>query len=461
MAWITVRNLGCVLVLFLLTGVGQAQPFQVRLISYNNEGARFARAADLDGDGDMDIVGCATDRRVVWVYENDGLTPPNFTEHQIDTTLRRPNYADFADMNNDGLLDFVACSSLDDKIIWYENNGQSISSFTRHIIDQDPDGANTGDNGACDGPRQIVILDADNDGDIDVFAVGVNNNSVVWYESSGGSEPTFTPSYLSNDFLAARAITAADVDGDGDMDIVAGAWMDDRALWFENDGNNPATFTTRVIASNLGDAVEGQALTWDIEGCDIDGDGDMDLFATRRDGRIDWYENDGNQNFTVNILTREVSIGKSIDVGDVDGDGDFDIASASIVDDLISWFENDGTPEPSFTMHTLTVDPDGSGEEEGLADHARSVTLQDIDGDGDLDFLWQARGAGLLAWHENLRIDDQCKVDINSDGVINFFDILDFLRDFSILGPIGDYNDDLSHDFDDIQAFLNDFSSGC
>jgi FG-GAP-like repeat len=246
------------------------------------------------------------------------------------------------------------------------------------------------------------------------------------------------------------------------MDIVAGAWRDDRALWFENDGNNPATFTTRVIASNLGDAVEGQALTWGVAARDIDGDGDMDLFATRRDDRIDWYENDGNQNFTVNIFTREIDIGKIIDIGDVDGDGDFDIASASIVDDRISWFENDGTPEPSFTMHTLTSDPDGfEGEEEGLADQARSVTLQDIDGDGDLDFLWQARGAGLLAWHENLRIDDQCKVDINSDGVINFFDLLEFLRDFSNLGPIGDYNDDLSHDFDDIQAFLDDFSSGC
>ncbi len=60
---------------------------------------------------------------------------------------------------------------------------------------------------------------------------------------------------------------------------------------------------------------------------------------------------------------------------DVDGDGDLDVLSASVDDDKIAWYENDGSQ--NFTAHTITTGANG----------ARSVSTADVDGDGDLDVL--------------------------------------------------------------------------
>jgi hypothetical protein len=65
----------------------------------------------------------------------------------------------------------------------------------------------------------------------------------------------------------------------------------------------------------------------------------------------------------------------SVYAADVDGDGDMDVLSASEYDDKIAWYENDG--QQHFTIHTIT----------DAADGARSVYATDVDGDGDMDVL--------------------------------------------------------------------------
>ena len=60
------------------------------------------------------------------------------------------------------------------------------------------------------------------------------------------------------------------------------------------------------------------------------------------DDKIAWYENDGNQNFTIHIITKNALGASWVFTVDVDDDGDTDVLSSSNTDDKIAWYENDG-----------------------------------------------------------------------------------------------------------------------
>ena len=79
----------------------------------------------------------------------------------------------------------------------------------------------------------------------------------------------------------------------------------------------------------------------DVYAADVDGDGDMDLLsASGNDDKISWYENDGSESFTEHEITTSADGAFSVHTADVDGDGDMDVLSASFWDDKIAWYEN-------------------------------------------------------------------------------------------------------------------------
>ena len=103
-------------------------------------------------------------------------------------------------------------------------------------------------------------------------------------------QPTFTESAISTSADGARAVYAADVDGDGDMDVLSASFYDDKIAWYENDGIE--SFTEHVISTSADGAIR-------LYAADVDGDGDMDvLSASYSDNKIAWYENDGSESFT-------------------------------------------------------------------------------------------------------------------------------------------------------------------
>ena len=78
---------------------------------------------------------------------------------------------------------------------------------------------------------------------------------------------------------------------------------------------------------------------------DVDGDGDMDvLSASGGDAKIAWYENDGDGNFTEHIISMSLRGGNSVFAADVDGDEDMDVLGASWARDKIVWYENLSPP---------------------------------------------------------------------------------------------------------------------
>jgi len=130
----------------------------------------------------------------------------------------------------------------------------------------------------------------------------------------------------------AYSVYVADVDGDGDMDVLSASRWDDKIAWYENDGDE--NFNAHTITTSADGAKSVYAV-------DVDGDGDMDvLSASWDDNKIAWYENDGDENFNAQTITTSADGAKSVYAVDVDGDGDMDVLSASSLDSKIAWYEN-------------------------------------------------------------------------------------------------------------------------
>ncbi|MFC2047158.1 FG-GAP repeat domain-containing protein, partial [Chloroflexota bacterium] len=97
----------------------------------------------------------------------------------------------------------------------------------------------------------------------------------------------FTARIVSTAAGNAMSVYAADVDGDGDMDLMSASQGDDKIAWYENDGASPPSWTARTV-STAADSAQS------VYAADVDGDGDIDLMsASANDNKIAWYENDG------------------------------------------------------------------------------------------------------------------------------------------------------------------------
>ncbi len=124
-----------------------------------------------------------------------------------------------------------------------------------------------------------------------VLSANQGDNRVVWFRNGGGAPPniTWTVTYLSTTQTFTRTVLAADVDSDGRMDVVSGAYMSSaKIMWYKNGGGSPnATFNVTWTASEIATGVLGLQY---LHAADLDGDGRLDvLSANNNPGRIGWY----------------------------------------------------------------------------------------------------------------------------------------------------------------------------
>ncbi|MEM6964457.1 MAG: T9SS type A sorting domain-containing protein [Bacteroidota bacterium] len=329
--------------------------------------------ADLDGDGDMDVLSASGgDDRIAW-YENLGFGnfgSPNMISTEADFAVSVFS----ADLDDDGDMDVLSASEGDDKVAWYENLGGGIFSTQNIISDQ------------ANFARSVYAADLDGDEDLDVLSASAFDDKIAWYENLGGG--TFsTENIISTGADAAATVQAVDLDNDGDMDVLAASAGDDKVAWHENQGGG--TFSSQNIISLEADFVRC------AHAADLDNDGDMDVVsASINDNKIAWYENLGAGDFgSQNLISSNMAStnGASwVYTEDLDGDGDMDVLCSILTDDKVVWYENLG--DGNFgNQNIITIAADG----------ARSVFASDLDGDGDMDVLSASSGDNKLAWYEN------------------------------------------------------------
>lgn len=354
-----------------------------RVITTLDRGARSVTNGDIDNDGDLDIISAnELDDEIAW-YENDGGLSPMFAHHSIASPNGPTGLVDGAswvitgDLDNDGDLDVVSASIHDDTIAWYENDGNTVPNFSKWVITSSADGA-----------RSVFAADLDSDGDLDIMSASANDNTIAWYENIGGNPTTFGPRIVvSSSANAASSVFAADLDNDGDIDILSAAESSFEIAWYENDGNPDPVFVYQSISTT-------QNRPQGVFAIDLDNDGDIDvLSASTNEDKVVWFQNDGaiEPSFTEQLITTELDGPESIYAADIDNDGDIDVIAAAIVGDSFAWMENDGGFVPTFNTRLL----------DNNSDAARAVSVADLDNDGDLDVLAVATSDNKLSWFQN------------------------------------------------------------
>ena len=309
-------------------------------------------AADLDGDGDIDLAVVNKADNDISILKNDGSG--RFTSTTITPTgLNTPKAATGADLDGDGDVDLAVANGGDSKVVVLLNDG--TGNFT-----------SSGTPGVGNFPLSVTAADLDGDGDLDLATANNSAGTVSVLLNDGAG--TFTSA--GSDVAVGdgpTSVVAADLDGDGDLDL-ATANSDTTNTVSILLNNGAGTFTSAGPDVAIGADPNG------IVAADLDGDGDVDLATANSAGHsVSILLNDGAGTFT--RVGTDVTVGggpTSIVAADLDGDGDFDLAVPDGVTSVVI-LQNDGAG--AFT--NLGTAMTGNGPV--------FITAADLDGDGDVD----------------------------------------------------------------------------
>lgn len=272
--------------------------------------------ADIDYDGDFDLV-YGTANGILYTYINVG-TPqaPAFQYYPDFLKVIKINAsgatASLADFDGDGDYDLIS-GNWDGKFIYFKNEGTTAVP----IFKQTAAPFSNIDVGSYSTP---VFVDIDNDGDYDIVS-GAMDGKVYLYINNNGTFTQNTTMFGSIDIGWSSVPSFADLNGDGYLDLLVGAETGSQTKFYLNDGNNVFTENSTMFSGVTFPNYGKPTLA------DIDNDGDYDLIIGDNWGSIRYYRNNGT--VTNPVWVREDSLFDSVKVrqgaspafADLDGDG--------------------------------------------------------------------------------------------------------------------------------------------
>lgn len=350
----------------------------------------YPNFCDIDADGDEDLlVGRDAFGFVCYLNAGDSVSavwqtyPGLFYGQGTDTYWNSP---ELADLNGDGRYDLIY-GTASGPLKYYKNSGTVTDAAWRVNT--------TLFGGVIDvgGASSPVFYDFDNDGDLDMIT-GTQMGDIKYYRNKGNAfGPAWEESstyFSSIDHSIYSAVAIGDVNNDSLPDAIIGD-LSGNLYYHRNTGSGFMQETAVLTDVNLGG--------WSVPRLiDVDSDGDLDIVAGNEDGNLAYIENQGSA--SAPVWAMQSGYFGSLDVGsncvpticDLDGDGDLDILTGDMWGE-IQYFEN---REGEFVeADTLFSDVAGSQN--------ATPALVDLDGDGDADLVL-GNYDGTFSYYENRRL---------------------------------------------------------
>lgn len=372
-------------------------------------GANTMAFGDVDSDGDLDLFWGDFFEAGVLLIRNDGscLAPYFQGEHEqfprgeriVTTGYNAPATGD---VDGDGRLDLVLGviggayqpnhSAIDNLYLVLQRAPGQFTVETRRLISMIDVGAES----------VPALADLDGDGDLDLLLsnkIDPGNDttgSITRFENTGTAKaPAFAdrgPLELRGEFHWSPAVV--DLDGDGLLDLVTGTWRD-RVQWWRNTGTRSAPRWT-MADSALVTLTRGTNAIPTLG--DLDGDGDLDMLVGEASGQLNLFRNVGSRAVPRFELVSDEFQG--MDVGrrsaphlfDVDGDGRLELLLGGEDGTVRMWRRQPG-PEIAFMR-----------DERGalhIGELLAAPTAGDIDGDGMVDLFVGGAGGGVRWFQGN------------------------------------------------------------